>query len=453
MAVSKRLRYEVLRRDNHTCRYCGATAPDAPLRIDHVTPVALGGGDDPSNLVTSCEPCNSGKTSTTPGAPLVADVADDALRWAAAMEQAAENLRAQEDVKAEYQEAFISEWNRWGFGKGDDREAVELPGDWKPSIERFRVAGLPAWVWAEIVDAAMGREKVKRENKFKYCCGIAWNKVTELQAEARRIVGASPTPVDLDARKSVLETAFAVWHSGMSDCDGHPSAQQADEFRQSLAECSDCDLTEPGRIVEAAQHASWFGICNMTEALRDMDRARIWTAWISAWPQTYVPGETDGPWSGRYVGGPRDVDMERVKRQIDSILDAQVPAFRAIQAATHAGFHKSTRIYLGLTDVELEAIEEAPWLARSAELWRVAFTAVGEREPSPEKTAQFFACLSRIAKDGEFYMADVYDAAASAGSYQDPDLSTCLLRHLSVFEAAANPLALAPVPATTTRRE
>ena len=30
MAVSKRLRYEILRRDNHTCRYCGASAPDAP---------------------------------------------------------------------------------------------------------------------------------------------------------------------------------------------------------------------------------------------------------------------------------------------------------------------------------------------------------------------------------------------------------------------------------------
>lgn len=72
MAVSKRLRYEILRRDNHTCRYCGASAPDVPLRVDHVTPVALGGTDEPSNLVTSCEPCNSGKTSTIEG--FVADI-------------------------------------------------------------------------------------------------------------------------------------------------------------------------------------------------------------------------------------------------------------------------------------------------------------------------------------------------------------------------------------------
>ncbi|AWN05089.1 HNH endonuclease [Gordonia phage Easley] len=40
MAVSKRLRYEILRRDNHTCRYCGATAPDVPLTVDHVVPVS-----------------------------------------------------------------------------------------------------------------------------------------------------------------------------------------------------------------------------------------------------------------------------------------------------------------------------------------------------------------------------------------------------------------------------
>lgn len=51
MAVSKRLRYEILRRDNYACRYCGASAPDVPLRVDHVTPVALGGTDTADNLI------------------------------------------------------------------------------------------------------------------------------------------------------------------------------------------------------------------------------------------------------------------------------------------------------------------------------------------------------------------------------------------------------------------
>lgn len=40
MAVSKRTRFEVLRRDDFTCRYC--RSKDSELHVDHVTPVSLG---------------------------------------------------------------------------------------------------------------------------------------------------------------------------------------------------------------------------------------------------------------------------------------------------------------------------------------------------------------------------------------------------------------------------
>lgn len=71
--IPKRLRYEVLRRDRHTCRYCGASAPDVRLTVDHVLPRVLGGTNDPTNLVTACADCNSGKTSIHPDSPLVAE--------------------------------------------------------------------------------------------------------------------------------------------------------------------------------------------------------------------------------------------------------------------------------------------------------------------------------------------------------------------------------------------
>ena len=83
MAISKRTRYEVLRRDDHRCRYCGAAAPDVKLTIDHVVPVSLGGSDEPGNLVAACPDCNAGKAASNPDAPLVADVSDKAIRWAA----------------------------------------------------------------------------------------------------------------------------------------------------------------------------------------------------------------------------------------------------------------------------------------------------------------------------------------------------------------------------------
>ena len=72
MAVTKRTRFEVLRRDNYTCRYCRSTENE--LTIDHVVPVALGGTDDPDNLVACCRDCNAGKSSTSPGAELVANI-------------------------------------------------------------------------------------------------------------------------------------------------------------------------------------------------------------------------------------------------------------------------------------------------------------------------------------------------------------------------------------------
>lgn len=93
MAVSKRLRYEVLRRDNHACRYCGATAPDVKLNVDHVIPQALGGSNAPTNLVASCADCNGGKTSSMPNAMPVTDVDQDTFRQAAAQKQEAEQRR------------------------------------------------------------------------------------------------------------------------------------------------------------------------------------------------------------------------------------------------------------------------------------------------------------------------------------------------------------------------
>lgn len=55
------VRYAVLRRDQFTCQYCGARAPEVRLHVDHVLPVCRGGGNDPANLKTACAACNLGK--------------------------------------------------------------------------------------------------------------------------------------------------------------------------------------------------------------------------------------------------------------------------------------------------------------------------------------------------------------------------------------------------------
>lgn len=59
--LSKRVRFEVFKRDRFTCQYCGGKAPDVILQVDHVRPLADGGTDDFLNLVAACIDCNGGK--------------------------------------------------------------------------------------------------------------------------------------------------------------------------------------------------------------------------------------------------------------------------------------------------------------------------------------------------------------------------------------------------------
>ena len=61
--ISKRTRFDVLKRDKFTCQYCGKSAPDVVLHIDHIVPVSKGGTNDIINLVTSCAECNLGKSN------------------------------------------------------------------------------------------------------------------------------------------------------------------------------------------------------------------------------------------------------------------------------------------------------------------------------------------------------------------------------------------------------
>lgn len=60
-AIGKKIRFEVFKRDSFTCQYCGKSAPDVVLEIDHIQPVAKGGDNDIMNLVTCCKACNAGK--------------------------------------------------------------------------------------------------------------------------------------------------------------------------------------------------------------------------------------------------------------------------------------------------------------------------------------------------------------------------------------------------------
>ncbi len=59
-----KLRFEVLKRDDFTCQYCGRNVKQdkIKLHVDHIIPKSKGGEDIISNLRTSCSACNLGKS-------------------------------------------------------------------------------------------------------------------------------------------------------------------------------------------------------------------------------------------------------------------------------------------------------------------------------------------------------------------------------------------------------
>lgn len=132
MAISKRLRFEILRRDNFRCTYCGATPAEEEMHIDHVIPRALGGQDTPENLTTSCEPCNSGKTSIAPTEEMVAAV-DEAI----AIEQAA---------RARLTDAVIE------YAEGLDSFEDEVQSLWEFHVPQYKRARTPRWDLSRIAE-------------------------------------------------------------------------------------------------------------------------------------------------------------------------------------------------------------------------------------------------------------------------------------------------------------
>ena len=60
--ITKKLRYEILRRDRYRCQICGRGQSDGTkLHVDHKHPKDLGGSNEESNLWTLCRECNEGK--------------------------------------------------------------------------------------------------------------------------------------------------------------------------------------------------------------------------------------------------------------------------------------------------------------------------------------------------------------------------------------------------------
>lgn len=130
MALSVRTRFEVFKRDDFTCRYCGRKTPEVVLEIDHVVPRCDGGTDDRINLVTSCWDCNHGKA----GVPL-----DRVIDGEDPHERAVLLLERERQLR-EYNEVLSAIRQR------KEAEAQDLVNFWCRETGRQAI-GKPDWWW------------------------------------------------------------------------------------------------------------------------------------------------------------------------------------------------------------------------------------------------------------------------------------------------------------------
>lgn len=185
--ISRRIRFEILRRDGHTCRYCGAQAPDVPLTVDHVIPRALGGSDDTTNLVTACRDCNYGKGSTSPDEHIVADVDAASLLFAKAMERAAAIRHAELAGLGEMVDKFDDAWRKWFWKDYEEKHEIERDKGWRDSIVRFIENGLSVDDLLHFMHIAMN-SKVRHDGTWRYFCGCCWKELANRQELARRLI-------------------------------------------------------------------------------------------------------------------------------------------------------------------------------------------------------------------------------------------------------------------------
>lgn len=168
--VSKRQRFEIFKRDEFACVYCGAHPPEALLEVDHVHPVAEGGDNDPDNLVTACFACNRGKSDVllTSVPQSLADKADETAEREAQLRAYYEILQARKDRKDE---------ELWSIA---DIYMERFSDD---SILRSRLASIRMFLdrldYFEVVEAMelATRKMYSRAPAFRYFCGVCWRKI------------------------------------------------------------------------------------------------------------------------------------------------------------------------------------------------------------------------------------------------------------------------------------
>jgi hypothetical protein len=169
IGLSKKIRFDVFKRDSFLCQYCGNHPPTIVLEIDHISPVSAGGTNDIDNLVTACFDCNRGK-----GASLLDAVSMPLAEKAALVLEREAQLAGYHQIMEERRARIERD-----VGMVTDKYELLVPGYTLTdssiiSVKHF-VKMLGAHAVIENLETAWSSQSAR--DPFKYFCGICWKQI------------------------------------------------------------------------------------------------------------------------------------------------------------------------------------------------------------------------------------------------------------------------------------
>ena len=172
---SKRLRFEVFKRDDFTCQYCGQTPPKVVLEVDHIIPKSKGGENTLENSLTACFDCNRGKGNITLTTIQKKDIIQENTQKIKHQEEQLKEYYYYKQQQKERIDRDIHDINL--YWRTQHNGESEFNENGIKSLKRFlKIFTLDVII--EAIDISMGKLK-NPEQQVRYMYGILHNKRKE----------------------------------------------------------------------------------------------------------------------------------------------------------------------------------------------------------------------------------------------------------------------------------
>lgn len=184
--ISKKLRFDVFKRDAFRCTYCGRQPPDVTLVADHVLPVKEGGETIAANLVTSCFDCNAGKGARVLGDvpppyqsdAILAQLQQDAERRTLMLGMASSGAKDNNAIQVALDTVYQWWYDLVGTSSGWHSKTVQRFLNGRLSLGDLNEAIHATDRWLQ--KPAQQRRSIYAYDAWRYFCGCCWQMTRKL---------------------------------------------------------------------------------------------------------------------------------------------------------------------------------------------------------------------------------------------------------------------------------